>query len=74
MFEPKTHGQSNSKFTMVNSIYCEQLTYGKFTVVNSMRQIHKCDEFTAGGMGERRGGPGTAVVDWGRGGGQSGMW
>ena len=22
----------------------------------------------AGGMGERRGGPGTAVVDWGRGG------
>ena len=28
----------------------------------------------AGGMGERRGGPGKAVVDWGRGGGQSGMW
>ena len=28
----------------------------------------------AGGMGERRGGPGTAVVDMGRGGGQSSRW
>ena len=28
----------------------------------------------AGGMGERRGGAGTAMVDWGRGVGQSGIF